>query len=192
MVLARYLSKRIVPGLDYGPVGETGGHRRRRRRNPPGIAQAKGPRGLSTLERDRRRQRRHGPPTGLKLSGYRTEGRGCRRIHRPFLFGEFVWRVPAHDFSHYRYYRCRPRPRAPAQRYAHARLDTAGAGQGRELCRNRLGGERPRPAYGVRGGALPQSRRMLEPGHGDLHALGRYLHPRLRFLRGENRASRRS
>src|SRR5437773_8133014 len=45
---------------------------------------------------------------------------------------------------------------------------------------------RPRSPHGLRGGALPQHRRLLEPGHGDLHDPRRRLHAGLRLLRGED------
>ena len=42
---------------------------------------------------------------------------------------------------------------------------------------------RPQPAHGVRGSALPQHRRVLEPRDGDLHDPRRRLHARLLILR---------
>ena len=48
---------------------------------------------------------------------------------------------------------------------------------------------RARAAHGVRGGALPQHRRMLAPRHGDIHDSRRRLHACVRVLRRLARAS---
>ena len=48
---------------------------------------------------------------------------------------------------------------------------------------------RARASHRVRGGALPQHRRMLAPRHGDVHDSRRRLHARLRVLRRVARTS---
>ena len=48
---------------------------------------------------------------------------------------------------------------------------------------------RTRPAHRVRGGRLPQYRRMLGEEARDLHDHGRYLHARLRLLQRQDRAA---
>ena len=50
----------------------------------------------------------------------------------------------------------------------------------------------PRPPHGLRGGPLPEHRRVLEPRHRHLHDPGRRLHARLRLLRGQDGAARRA
>ena len=51
---------------------------------------------------------------------------------------------------------------------------------------------RQRPAYGVRGGRLPQYRRVLGEEARHLHDHGRHLHARLRVLQRQDRAARRA
>ena len=46
---------------------------------------------------------------------------------------------------------------------------------------------RPEPPHGLRGSALPEHRRMLDPRHGHVHDSRRRLHTRLRLLRGGTR-----
>ena len=48
---------------------------------------------------------------------------------------------------------------------------------------------RERPAYGLRGGRLPQYRRVLGEEARDLHDHGRHLHARLRLLQRQDRAA---
>ena len=50
---------------------------------------------------------------------------------------------------------------------------------------------RPGAQHGVRGGPLPQHRRVLGAAHGDGHDPGRHLHARLRLLRRQDRPARR-
>ena len=53
--------------------------------------------------------------------------------------------------------------------------------------------QRAEAPHGLRGGALPEHRRVLAPRHRDVHDSRRRLHPRLRLLRGRARqAERRS
>ncbi len=51
---------------------------------------------------------------------------------------------------------------------------------------------RQRPAHRVRGGRLPQYRRMLGKEARHLHDHGRHLHARLRLLQRQDRAARRA
>ena len=46
------------------------------------------------------------------------------------------------------------------------------------------------PPHGLRGGALSERRRLLEPRDRHVHDPGRRLHPRLRLLRGQDRTPR--
>ena len=51
---------------------------------------------------------------------------------------------------------------------------------------------RARPAHGLRGGRLPQYRRVLGEEARDLHDHGRHLHARLRVLQRQDRAAGRA
>ena len=64
-----------------------------------------------------------------------------------------------------------------------AGLDPRAPGQRRALPRDQADTARAPPAYRVRGGDLPQHRRVLRQGHGDLHDPRRPLHPPLPVLR---------
>ena len=80
------------------------------------------------------------------------------------------------------------RPDAPAAEKA--RLDQ-GQGAGVErLWRDRGDRARERPAHGLRGGRLPQYRRVLGEEARDLHDHGRHLHARLRVLQRQDRLAR--
>ena len=79
-----------------------------------------------------------------------------------------VYRHPAHQ--------CRtssnPNPMAEGAR---ARLAVVSEVEGADA--------RPQPPHGVRGSALPEHRRVLEPRHRDVHDSRRRLHARVRLLR---------
>ena len=68
-------------------------------------------------------------------------------------------------------------------------LDQGPRADGRALRSPAGAHARPRAAHRVRGGALPEHRRVLEPRHRDLHDPRRRLHARLRLLRGQDGAS---
>ena len=69
----------------------------------------------------------------------------------------------------------RPRPEARVAQGARARVAELSAPEGADA--------RAEPPHRVRGGALPEHRRVLEPRHGDVHDSRRRLHARLRLLR---------
>ena len=79
----------------------------------------------------------------------------------------------------------RPTPRAEAgmAEGPRARVAELPAPQGADA--------RPQPAHGVRGSALPQHRRVLEPRDGDVHDPRRRLHARLLVLRRRARPAGR-
>ena len=73
------------------------------------------------------------------------------------------------------------RPAAPP------RLDPGEAALGRELPRPQAPAPRPEPQHGLRGGPLPEHRRVLGPAHRHDHDPRRHLHPRLRLLQRQDR-----
>ena len=74
-----------------------------------------------------------------------------------------------------------------------ARLDARAHALARIALRRARGDPaRRRPALGVRGGALPEHRRVLRPRHRDVPDHGRHLHARLPLLRGALGQARRS
>ena len=70
-------------------------------------------------------------------------------------------------------------PRAAAQ----ARLDPRARALEPALLRDQADPARAQPAHRVRGSLLPEHRRVLRQGHGDLHDPGRHLHAALPVLR---------
>jgi hypothetical protein len=62
---------------------------------------------------------------------------------------------------------------------------------GRQLRRRQAHRPRASPEHRVRGGEVPEHRRMLERGHRDDHADGRGVHARVPILRGGHRQSAR-
>ena len=58
----------------------------------------------------------------------------------------------------------------------------------RGLPRDPQADARPRPAHGLRGGGLPEHRRVLDAEARDGDDPGRHLHPRLRLLQRQDRA----
>ena len=60
------------------------------------------------------------------------------------------------------------------------------------LCRDARDRARERAAYRVRGGRLPEYRRVLGEEARDLHDHGRHLHARLRVLQRQDRPARRA
>ena len=60
------------------------------------------------------------------------------------------------------------------------------------LCRHPQDRQGKRPRHGVRGGRLPEYRRVLGQEARHLHDHGRHLHPRLRLLQRQDRHARRA
>ena len=67
------------------------------------------------------------------------------------------------------------------------RLDQGAPAHRRQLPRAQGHPARPDAQHRLRGGPLPQHRRVLGAAHGHDHDPGRHLHPRLRLLRRQDR-----
>ena len=97
------------------------------------------------------------------------------------LGGGFGGAVRSAQRGHPRPIRMADRPAPPP------RLDQGPDPVRRELPRAQGAPARADPQHGLRGGPLPEHRRVLGPAHGDDHDPGRHLHPGLRLLRGQDR-----
>ena len=101
------------------------------------------------------------------------------------------------------------RPRSPEQRHAGRAIPKRRTGRISQCCASRTGSASRRPArrngaetqaivrenrprHGVRGGRLPQYRRVLGEEARHLHDHGRHLHARLRLLQRQDRHARRA
>ena len=75
---------------------------------------------------------------------------------------------------------------------AEAGLDPGARAEHARLCRHPQDRQGKRPRHGVRGGGLPEHRRVLGQEARHLHDHGRHLHPRLRLLQRQDRHARRA
>ena len=125
---------------------------------------------------------RHGGPSAANRRGLRASGGSVSRGTGTGLTDDRP------DRSH----RGPPAPSgkgAPAGHAgpAQAGLDPRARAGDQGLCRDRGDRARERPAHGVRGGRLPQHRRVLGAEARHLHDPGRHLHARLRVLQRQDR-----
>ena len=125
-------------------------------------------------------------PRDARLLGDRTVARELPMFSPPAsaVHGHAPGAALDRDSVADRWPRRRPTARPPS-----AAIPT-GSGEDavrRELPRPQGPAPRPEPQHRLRGGPLPEHRRVLGPAHGHDHDPRRHLHPRLRLLRREDR-----